>query len=133
VFILDGAHNPQGIEATADSMRRHFVGQKIVFVVGVMADKDVSSMMGYIAPLAEAFITIRPDNPRAMGSMELAEELSRYGVPVCACETVGEGVAKALERAGEKGIVCALGSLYFSGEARAAYSALQSLSTNRLT
>ena len=76
VFILDGAHNPQGIEATADSLRRHFGGRNIIFIVGVMADKDVESMMGHIIPLAEAFIAVKPNHPRAMDAYELAEKLA---------------------------------------------------------
>jgi len=121
-FILDGAHNPQGIEATADSLRRYFGERKIVFIVGVMADKDVDPMIDTIAPLAESFIAVRPDYPRAMDVKTLAEKLSRHGIPVFARDTIGGGVAEAIGRAGEDGIVCALGSLYFSGDIRAAYS-----------
>jgi dihydrofolate synthase/folylpolyglutamate synthase len=79
VFILDGAHNPHGIAATADSLRRHFPGRKIVFLVGVMADKDVLSMMDIIADIAEAFVTVEPPNPRAMKAGRLAELLGVYG------------------------------------------------------
>ena len=124
VFILDGAHNPLGIEATADSLRRHFGERKIVFVVGVMADKDVDLMISYIAAQADAFIAVRPDNPRALGEKALAEKLATYGVPVSARDTISAGVAEAVERAGKEGIVCALGSLYFSGDIRATYYSL---------
>ena len=93
----------------------------MVFVVGVMADKDVDLMMSYIAPLAEAFIAVRPDNPRAMEPEALKEKIMPYGVPVSVGNTIMEGVAEALDRAGKEGIVCALGSLYFSGEIRQAY------------
>jgi len=124
VFILDGAHNPQGAEAAADSLRRHFGERKVIFLIGVMADKDVSEMICHIAPLAEAFIAVRPDNPRAMGAPELAAELSRHGAPAYACDSVGGGVAEAIGRAGGGGIVCALGSLYFSADIREAYGEL---------
>ena len=121
VFILDGAHNPQGVQATADSLRRHFGGRKVIFVMGVMADKDVDSMIGCLAPLAEAFVAVRPDYYRAMEARGLADKISRHGLPVSACDTVRGGVAEAIVRAGKDGIVCALGSLYFSAEIRAAY------------
>ena len=122
VFILDGSHNPQGMEATADSLRRHFKERKIVFVVGVMADKDVDLMMSYIAPLAGMFIAVRPDNPRAMDVKTLAGKMASYDVPVSIGDTIYDGVAEAIGRAGEGGIVCALGSLYFSAEIREAYT-----------
>jgi len=126
VFILDGAHNPQGVGATADSLRSHFGERKIIFIVGVMADKDVDSMMSRIAPLTEMFIAVRPDNPRAMDVKALAGQLSRYGSPVSPCDTVVRGVAEAIGRAGKDSIICALGSLYFSADIRAAYNAVNS-------
>ena len=125
VFILDGAHNPQGARATADSLRRHFGEREVVFIFGVMADKDVDAMIGAVAPLAAAVIAVRPGSDRAMGARELADRVSRRGVPVSASETIGCGVAEAVARAGEGGIVCALGSLYFSADVRAAYHALR--------
>ena len=121
VFILDGAHNPQGVRAAAESLRRCFGERKVIFVVGVMADKDVDSMIGHLAAQAEAFIAVRPDYYRAMGANELASRLSCSGAPVFAFDTVTEGVAEAVRRAGKDGIVCALGSLYFSADIREAY------------
>ena len=124
IFILDGAHNPQGVEATAKSLRKYFKEQKIIFVVGVMADKDVDSMISFIAPLAEEFIAVRPNYPRAMKADVLAEKLSNYGVPVLSAESVSAGVAEAVRKAGKDGRVCALGSLYFSADIRQAYLSL---------
>ncbi|MDR0861672.1 MAG: bifunctional folylpolyglutamate synthase/dihydrofolate synthase [Oscillospiraceae bacterium] len=119
-FILDGAHNPHGIRATAESLRRHFGDRKLTFLVGVMADKDVAAMMGEIIPLAESFITVEPPNPRAMKAEKLAEILRGYGVPAHAAASIPEGVAEATAHAGEDGVVVALGSLYFSGDIRSA-------------
>lgn len=120
VFILDGAHNPHGIEATADCLRKHFKQKKIIFLVGVMADKDVHSMMGFITPLAKAFVTVEPHNPRAMKAEDLRDILYVYGLSVKACSSIKDGVAEAIKLAGEDGVVCALGSLYFSGDIREA-------------
>jgi dihydrofolate synthase/folylpolyglutamate synthase len=108
------------------SLRRHFGDRKIVFVIGVMADKDVDSMIGYIAPLAEVFIAVRPDYPRAMDADVLAGRLSEHKAPVLAFNDIGQGVAEAIKRAGKGGVVCALGSLYFSGSIRAAYGSANS-------
>jgi len=126
VFILDGSHNPQGMEATAESLCELFEsGKKIIFVIGVMADKEVDVMMAKIAPLAKAFFAVRPDNPRAMDSQELAEKLKRFGVPVTDCATVGIGVSEALRSAGESDVICALGSFFFSADIRTSYLAQQ--------
>jgi dihydrofolate synthase/folylpolyglutamate synthase len=118
--ILDGAHNPHGIKATAESLEAILGGEKPIFLMGVMADKDVHSMTDIIAPLASAFVTVTPDNPRAMKAGELAQWLKKYGLPVTACDTVDEGMALAVKLAGAQGVVCALGSLYFSDDIRRA-------------
>jgi dihydrofolate synthase/folylpolyglutamate synthase len=110
------------MEATADSLRLHFDDRKVIFIVGVMADKDVDAMMAYIAPLAKVFLTVKPDHERAMDAHELKKRLKRFGVPVVDCDSVSSGVSEAFNLAGEKGVICALGSLFFSAEIRAAYA-----------
>ena len=121
VFIVDGGHNPHGIRATAESLKRLFPGKKFTFVTGVMADKDVESILGLIVPLAEQFFTVRPDNPRAMRAEELAARIEALGARATPCGSVAEGVAKAIEAEGTGGVACALGSLYMSGEVRACF------------
>ena len=113
VFIIDGAHNPQGIEATAGSLRLHSGDRKIIFIIGVMADKDLDTMIPAIADLAGEFIAVTPDYPgRAMEAAVLKEHLDKYNAPVLAAGSIKEGVKTALEHAGADGIICALGSLY---------------------
>ena len=124
IFVLDGAHNPHGMTATAKSLRDHFGDRKIHFVVGAMADKDVKGMMGMLIPLAHSFVAVKPDNPRAMKAQELAKLLSDLGADAQSCDSVKTAVAKAVNDAGKDGVVACLGSLYFSGEIRQAYLSL---------
>ena len=121
VFIVDGGHNPHGIRATAESLQRLFPGKKFTFVTGVMADKDVESILGLIVPLAEQFFTVRPDNPRAMSAQELAERIRAMGAKATPCESVADGVDRAVAVEGKDGVACALGSLYMSGDVRACF------------
>lgn len=121
VFIVDGGHNPHGIRATAQSLERLFPGRKFTFVTGVMADKDVESILGLIVPLADQFFTVRPDNPRAMSADELARRISAMGVKATACDSVAHGVQRAIQAEGPDGVAVALGSLYMSGEVRACF------------
>ena len=94
-----------------------------MFLLGVMADKDVAAMVRRIAPLAGAFVAVRPDNPRAMEAEALAALLRPLGAPVHPCGSIEEGVRTAMALAGRSGAVCALGSLYFSGDVRRAAEA----------
>lgn len=120
-FLLDGSHNPQGIRATAESLALRYPGEKWVFLIGVMADKDVSAMLQAIAPLARRFVAVTPGTPRAMAAEELAGRITREtGLPAEAAPSIPEGAAAALALAGSTGGVCALGSLYFSQDIRQA-------------
>ncbi len=118
LFIADGGHNPQGVEAAVASLRMHFPGKKLIFLLGIMADKDIPRMLEKIGPVAERFFTVTPCNPRAMQAMELASRLQALGYAAIACETVEDGVQAAIAAAGEDGLICALGSLYMLGDVR---------------
>ena len=118
IFVADGGHNPQGISAVVESLRLHFPERKVTFLIGVMADKDVLHMIDQIGPIANEFVTVTPNNPRAMSATELANLLGQLGFSATACDSVASGVQLAIARAGKDGIVCALGSLYMLGDVR---------------
>ncbi len=121
LFILDGSHNPQGMEATAESLRAFFPGKKLWFLMGIMADKDVHGVAKLLAPLAAGFAAVEPPNPRAMKPAELAALLAAdTGAPARAFDSIEEGTRWVLAQAGKDGVCAALGSLYFSAQVRAA-------------
>jgi dihydrofolate synthase/folylpolyglutamate synthase len=116
IFIAD-AGTSQGVSA-AGKPEAHFPGRKITFLIGIMADKDIPHMIEQIGPIAQGFVTVTPNNPRAMQADELAKLLQEHVLNAVSCQSVQEGVSKALEQAGNDGIVCALGSLYLLGDVR---------------
>lgn len=120
-FVVDGGHNPQCIASTAENLRDYFPDMRRVLLVGVLADKDWHQMTDLLAPLADAFVAVTPDSPRALPAGELARALAEYGRPVRACETIPEGVRAARELAGPAGVVCSAGSLYMAGAVRACF------------
>ena len=122
VFVLDGAHNPHGMQAAFESLSTLFPGKKIVFVTGAMADKDTQTMFSIITPISDIFYTLTPDNPRSMDSEKLADLLSELEATAQSFGTnFEEAVKTAVNRAGKDGIIAALGSLYFSNDIRKAY------------
>ena len=123
IVIVDGGHNPHGVNATAESLRRYFPGKPVTFVIGVMADKDIKGMLPPILPLASEFIAVRPDFYRAMPAKELAGLIQAAGAPAVAADSAEEGVKLAVRKAGPDGVVCALGSLNRSGDIRRSFGA----------
>ena len=75
VFILDGGHNPQCLDAADDALRRLLPGKKVVFLLGVLRDKDYPRMMETLAPLAQEFICLTPISDRALRAEELGQTL----------------------------------------------------------
>lgn len=116
--ILDGGHNPQCMEALSRALRGLYPEKKLIFLTGVLADKDYPTMVGEMLPLAKQFFTITPDSDRAMPAPELTEYLRGRGAEAASCETTREGVERALAAAGPEDVVCACGSLYMIGEVR---------------
>lgn len=125
VFIVDGGHNPQCIEALAKNMADYLPGRSITALTGVMADKDYADMYRIVAPYITRFVTVTPGNPRALAAQELATALGRYGKPATACQSVEEGVRTAIAQTEPDGAVVAFGSLYMVGDIRAEMRRLQ--------
>lgn len=120
LVLVDGAHNPQGASALADSLRAYLPEEKITFVTGVLADKDYRAMLDALAPFAREFVTAAPDSPRALPAGDLALTIrTRLGLPANPASSLREALDMALETAGPAGTVCAWGSLYQAGQVRA--------------
>ncbi len=118
LFIIDGGHNPQCLEALVKNIQDYLTGRRIIALTGVLADKDYGDMYRPIMPLIEEFVCVTPPNPRRLMASELAVHLENAGAKATACQTVADGVRKAMELAGEDGAVLCFGSLYTIGDIR---------------
>lgn len=99
LFIVDGAHNPNGVEALMESVKEYLSDYKIVFLMGVMADKDYDDMIRLAAPYAAHFIAQMPgeEPDRALEGSALATRIHAcFSGPVETAASVREGVAMAL-------------------------------------
>ncbi len=121
LFVLDGGHNPQCMDALWAAANDYLAGRELSVVTGVLADKDYAAMYDRTAKLASRFFTLTPSNPRALDGRELAKLLQRYGKPVAACVSPAEAVRLALAVTPKDGAVLAYGSLYLASEIRQAY------------
>lgn len=115
LFIIDGGHNPQCIEALMKNIEDYLVGRKVIALTGVLADKDYADMYKPVMPLIHEFVCITPDNPRKMEAEDLAKYLQAAGAKATACATTQDGVRKAIELAGKDGAILCFGSLYSIG------------------
>ena len=118
LFIIDGGHNPQCIEALVKNIRDYLAGKKVIALTGVLADKDYADMYKPVMPLVDRFVCITPPNPRKLEAEQLAQYLREAGAQAQASESILDGVKKAMDLAGEDGVVLCFGSLYSIGGIR---------------
>ena len=125
LFIIDGGHNPQCIEALVKNIKDYLAGKKVIVLTGVLADKDYADMYKPVMPLVQEFVCITPPNPRRLPADKLAEYLTAAGTVATPCETVVDGVKTAMEKAGNDGVVLCFGSLYSIGSIRDALEEIE--------
>ena len=113
-FLLDGAHNSNGVEALKKSLETLYPGEKFHFIMGVMADKDYEEMIEELLPLAIDFKTVTVESERALQGEALAECIRTKGIPAGAFQSLAEVRPDFSESSSEKTV--AFGSLYFIGE-----------------
>lgn len=118
LFIIDGGHNPQCIEALVKNIEDYLVGRNVIALTGVLADKDYADMYKPVMPLVKQFVCITPPNPRKLPAEQLAQYLRNAGAEAVACESIEAGVQTAMELAGKDGAVLCFGSLYSIGAIR---------------
>ena len=124
LFIIDGGHNPQCIEALMVNIQDYLKDRKVIALTGVLADKDYADMYKPVMPLVQEFVCITPPNPRKLEAAELASHLQSVGAKATACDSIESGVRTARELAGADGVVLCFGSLYTIGSIKEALDAL---------
>ena len=126
LFIIDGGHNPQCIEALVKNIEDYLKDRKVIAITGVLADKDYADMYVPVMPYVHKFLCITPPNPRKLEAMELAKYLREKGADAVGSDTIENGVKLALREAGADGVILCFGSLYSIGSIRDAFVAIQS-------
>lgn len=116
--ILDGAHNPDGVRTLRHTLEAVYPERAIVFLFGVLADKDHGEMARRLFHPSDRAIVVEPNSPRAASACEIADEISGYVAAVSVAADIASGLLQAKLWAGPQGIVCVAGSLYMIGDAR---------------
>ena len=130
VFIIDGGHNPQGAQAVTDTLNELIPsGTHIIFMTGILADKDYKEFMRILSTVSKDFVTVTPDSYRALSADDLTDFIDSLGLNAVMCSSIEEGVKTSIALA-DGGIACCVGSLYLAGDVRAYFSSDTSL--NRL-
>ncbi|SET10866.1 dihydrofolate synthase / folylpolyglutamate synthase [Pseudobutyrivibrio sp. C4] len=106
--VIDGGHNRQGAKVLREALEAYFPGEKVTFVLGILADKEVDMIIDTLAPIMKKCYTVAVPNPRTMKPQALAGMIQERGIeaePLDSKSTI-EDIKKQSE------VVCLAGSLY---------------------
>ena len=118
LVIIDGAHNEAGAQALQETMAQHFAGKKILLVAGILADKEIDSIVKFLTKITDHIIVTEPDNPRKLAAEKLAGHVADFGVAAEAVSDVEAAVHRAKELADGYDVILFAGSLYLIGDVR---------------
>lgn len=119
LFIADGAHNEDAAKKLAESIRFYFTNRKIIYIMGMLKDKEADKVIRSTFELASHIITVTPPaGDRAMPALDLAQTAREYHGAVTAADCVQEAVEIAYLLAGKdkEAVIIAFGSLSYLGE-----------------
>ncbi len=115
-FIVDGAHNEDAAVRLAESLEFYFTNKRVIYIMGVLKDKEYEKIIASTHALADQIITVTPPgNPRALPAYELARAVAEVHCDVTAADSLEEAVEMSRLLAGKEDVIVAFGSLSFLG------------------
>ena len=118
LVIIDGAHNEAGAQALQETMAQYFAGKKILLVAGILADKQIDSIIKFLTKITDHIIVTEPDNPRKLAASELAKHMADAGVTAEVIADAEAAMHHAKELADGYDVILFAGSLYLIGDVR---------------
>lgn len=125
LLVLDGAHNPDAIEAAAATLDDEFtpVGTRIL-VLGMLAGRSVARTVAAAAKFRpDLTICVTLDGARGVDAREIARECDRASLAFEVVPNLGEGVRRAVMLANEEDVIVVTGSFRIVDPARSAVAA----------
>ena len=116
MVICDGAHNPDGAKSLLSFLQNNFTNQRLIYIMGVLSDKDYEQMVQILAPAADKIYTVAPDNPRALSSRKLCNCISKYHQNVEERQRLAECLSEVRQKAEKDDVIIICGTLSFQNE-----------------
>ncbi|MCK4268231.1 MAG: bifunctional folylpolyglutamate synthase/dihydrofolate synthase, partial [Actinomycetia bacterium] len=104
-LLLDGAHNPAGVERFLQFLNSEYDDRRLVFLISILKDKEASAMVESICRINAEIIFTASDNTRVSDPIVLAKIAKSLGARAISVTDPREGLEKAKSIAGRKGLV----------------------------
>jgi dihydrofolate synthase/folylpolyglutamate synthase len=116
LVLLDVAHNAPGMKALIDSLDELLPEKRIIFVFGVMEDKDHALMLAELGRKAELIVLTKPEYKRAAEPERLGDVAEKAGLPYEVIPQVRQAYLSVLAKADPDEVICVTGSHFTVGE-----------------
>lgn len=118
-YLLDGAHNTDGVRNLAKTLGENFRYGRLVGIWGAMTDKDLQTTLGLIAPMVSTLILTQPDGERAAAPEQIYAILDPEQKQKARCIVQVDAALHAAQEAADDGdLIVVGGSLYLVGAIR---------------
>ncbi len=115
-FIADGAHNADGAAKLAQSIRFYFTNSRIIYIIGMLRDKEQDEVLKVTCPLASQILTVSTKGERGLAAYDLACMAGNYHSSVTAVDSLQEAVELSYLLSDKDTVIIAFGSLSYLGE-----------------
>lgn len=112
-ILVDGAHNENASKSLAENIELYFKNKEIIYIVGILEDKDYRKIISNTYSFAKEIITITPNNKRALSSTKLAKLAKEYTRNVIDGKDLASGLRIAKEHSSKDTVIVIFGSLSF--------------------
>lgn len=118
LVVLDGAHNPDAMRNTVESLTSIFTFDRLIVIFGVMIDKSINEMLSLLLPVTDILIATEPKNTRAASAENIANYVQKIDASkqLFTTSSVQDAYEKALTIANEHDLIFATGSLFTVAE-----------------
>lgn len=116
LMYVDGAHNEDAWLFLADTVNKYFTNRRIIYIIGVLKDKEYNRMIDILKGTMSYAITVTPNTPRGLDNKVLAKLIMEAGVGAVAADSAEEAINVAKSEAEKEDVIMVCGSLSFIGE-----------------
>ncbi|NMB07590.1 MAG: bifunctional folylpolyglutamate synthase/dihydrofolate synthase [Tissierellia bacterium] len=116
-FLIDGAHNLQGVKTLVSSLKL-FNYNRLILGLGILGDKDVEHMVEVLTPLADEIIITEVNMPRRLEAESLERIVNKYNNNTLIEKNIEKAVERAFNKANKDDLIIFAGSLYLIGDVR---------------
>lgn len=114
--ILDVAHNPAALKRVLTEVKSIWKPNRIITIFGVMADKDVSSMIAVLANQVDKGILVSLKCERSLNVEDLQEIADQSGWNAESASSVEDSINRAHKAARPGDVILIAGSHYLAEE-----------------